>query len=144
MQDIHPRTREQGIVKFERGVFRGGADKDQRAVFHVRQEGILLRLVETVYFIDKQNGPPAILRRLLLGNFHRLTDLLDPREHRRKGFEVGLGDFRQQPCQGGFAHPRRAPEDHRMQRALLQRLTQWLARRQQVLLTDILLQVGGP
>ncbi len=78
LEHIHPRPREQGIVEFKRGVFSGGTNKNQRAVFHIGQECILLRLVEAMHFIDKQDGAPTVLPGLLLGDFHRLADLLDP------------------------------------------------------------------
>lgn len=95
-----------------------------------------------MHFVDKQDGAPAILACLLLGDFDGLADLLDPGQDCRDGFEMRIRDFRQQPRQGGLAHARRAPEDHRMQRALLQRLTQGLAAGEQVLLTNVLVQVG--
>jgi hypothetical protein len=62
-EHIHPRPREQGVVQLERGVFRGGTDKNQGAVFDVGQERILLRLVEAMHFVDKQDGAAAILAR---------------------------------------------------------------------------------
>ncbi|MNI57209.1 hypothetical protein D3C73_1122580 [compost metagenome] len=133
---------EQGVVEFERRVFRGRADENQRAVFDIRQERILLGLVEAVHFVDEQDRPPAVLRGLLLGDFHRLADFLHPGQDCRDGFEVGVRDFRQQPRQGGLAHAGRPPEDHRVQRTLLQRLAQGLAASEHVLLTDVLVQVG--
>ncbi|MNS24541.1 hypothetical protein D3C72_563900 [compost metagenome] len=133
---------EQGVVEFERRVFRGRADENQRAVLDIRQERVLLGLVETMHFVDEQNGAAAVLRGLLLGDFHRLTDLLDPGQHRRDRFEVRVRDFREQSRQGGFAHARRPPENHRMQGTLLQRLAQRLAASKHVFLTDVLIQIG--
>ena len=52
----------EGAIHRKVGVLGGGANEDNGAIFHVRQEGILLRLVKTVHLIDKQNG--ALLRRL--------------------------------------------------------------------------------
>ncbi|MNR13736.1 hypothetical protein D3C85_1301620 [compost metagenome] len=55
---------------------------------------------------------------------------------------MGVAELRQQPRQGGFADPGRAPEDHRVQRARFQCLAQRLAAGQQVLLANVLVQVG--
>ena len=95
-----------------------------------------------MHLIDEEDGAPAILCGLLLGHFHRLADFLDPGEHRRNRLEVRLGDLRQQLGQGGLADARRAPEDHRVQSALLQRFAQRLALAQHMLLTDVLIQAG--
>ena len=95
-----------------------------------------------MHFVDKQDGAAPILARLLLGDFDGLANLLDPGQDRRDRFKVGIRDFRQQPRQGGLAHARRAPEDHGVQCALLQCFTQGLAAGEQVLLADILVQVG--
>ena len=46
---------EEGSDDLERGVLRGGADQDDRAVFHRSQEGVLLGFVEPVNLIDKKD-----------------------------------------------------------------------------------------
>ena len=50
----HAAPRKQGRVDFEGGVLRGGAHQVNDSLFHKRQEGILLRLVEPVDFIDEK------------------------------------------------------------------------------------------
>ena len=52
-QHVHTRAREQRAHHFERRVLRGRADERERAVLEVRQEGVLLRLVEAVHLIQK-------------------------------------------------------------------------------------------
>ncbi|MOA00769.1 hypothetical protein D3C78_1201430 [compost metagenome] len=141
-EHVDPRTGQQGVVQLEGRVFGGRANENQRAVFDIRQEGVLLRLVEAMHFVDEQNRAAAILPGLLLGHVHRLADFLDPGQYGRDRFKVRVRDFRQQPRQGGFTHPRRPPENHRVQGTLLQRLTQGLAAGQQVFLTDVLVQIG--
>jgi len=141
-EHIDTRPRQQCVVQLKGRVFSGGTDKNQGAIFDIGQKCILLRLVEAMHFVNKQDGAAPVLARLLLGNFDRLTDLLDPGQYRRNGFKVCIRDFCQQPRQGGFTHARRPPENHRMQRALLQRFTQGLAASEQVFLTDVLIQIG--
>ncbi len=142
LEHIDPSPREQSVVQFKRGVLGGGADENQRAVFDIGQERILLGLVETVHFIDEQDGALAVLPGLLPGDFHRLTDFLHAGEHRRHRFEVRIRDFREQSRQRGLAHARRPPENHRMQSTLLQRFAQGLAASEHVFLTDVLVQIG--
>ncbi len=79
---------------------------------------------------------------MLLCDFNRLADFFHPRQNCRNRFKMRIRNFGQQSRQGGFTHARRAPENHRMQCALLQRFTQGLAARQQVFLTDVLVQIG--
>ncbi len=56
---------------------------------------------------------------------------------------MGIGHLGQQLRQRGLAHARRAPEDHRMQRALLQCFAQRFAAREQMLLPDVFVEAGG-
>jgi hypothetical protein len=101
----------------------------------VRQEGVLLRLVEAVDLIDEEHrGAPGAAQRLRL--LDRLADLLDPRQHCRQHDEVRAGGAGQQPRQRGLAHAGRAPQDHRRQPAGVEGHAQGPARRQQVALAD--------
>ena len=77
-----------------------------------------------------------------LGLGHHLADFLDARQHRAEGDEVRLGRVGDQPGERRLAGARRAPEDDRLQQVALDGLAQRLARRQQVLLADEL--VEGP
>jgi hypothetical protein len=58
VQDQHLRPAEQRGVEREAGVFGGGADQRDRAVFHHGQEAILLRAVEAVDLVHEQQGAP--------------------------------------------------------------------------------------
>src|ERR1700761_727255 len=55
-QYMYAATREQRRVQFERRVFGGGADEDDHATLDMRQEGILLCLVEAMHLVDEQHG----------------------------------------------------------------------------------------
>ena len=143
LEHIDASTRQQRIVQFERGILGGSTDEDQRAVFHVGQERVLLALVEAMHLVDEENGATAVLSRVLLGHFDGLANLLDAGEHGGNGLEMRIGDLGQQARQGGLAYARRPPEDHRVQGALLQRLAQRLARRQHMLLADVFVQAGS-
>jgi hypothetical protein len=103
----------------------------------MRQEGILLALVETVHLVDKDDGAPLLQPvagglRLL----HRLADVLDAAEHRADGDEQGVEGVGHQPRDGGFAHARRPPEDAAVRLAGLERQAQRHALTQQLPLAD--------
>src|SRR5581483_1975752 len=55
------RARDQRGIDEEKGIVRGGADQTNHAALHVRQEDVLLRLVEAVDFVDEKNGGLALV-----------------------------------------------------------------------------------
>ncbi|MNI73661.1 hypothetical protein D3C73_1296850 [compost metagenome] len=54
-QHVHAATRQQRGVQLERRILGGGADEQDGAALDMRQERILLCLVETVHFVDEQH-----------------------------------------------------------------------------------------
>ena len=101
----------------------------------MRQECVLLRLVETVHLVDEDDGAPAAGANHLRA-LDRFADVFHAAEHGRDRDELGVETFGHQQRERGLAHPRRAPQDHRMQAARLKRRTQGFAGAEQVLLTD--------
>ena len=65
LQHVHRRARQQRADHFERRVLGGRADEHEQARFDVRQERVLLRLVEAMHLVDEQDGRPARLRAAL-------------------------------------------------------------------------------
>src|SRR5260370_42228386 len=61
LQHIDAATREQRGVDFEGRILCGCADQANAAFLDVREEGILLRFVEAVNFVDEDDGTRAIL-----------------------------------------------------------------------------------
>lgn len=57
----------------KRRVFGGGADEDDAAVFNYREKRILLRFVESVDFIEKQDGSSVALIFRFSRRFHRFS-----------------------------------------------------------------------
>ena len=95
----------------------------------------MLGFVEAVDLIHEHNGARAILPRLFrIG--HHLLDFLDAGQHRRKLYEAGLGDARNDLRQRGLAYARRPPEDDGAGVIALDLQPQRFARRQNVLLAD--------
>ena len=135
LQHVDAAARKQRGVDFERRIFGGGADQANAAFLDVREEGILLRFVEAVNFVDEDDGARAVLAGAV-GIAHDLLDFLDAGEHGGKLDEVGLGDAGNDLGEGGLAGAGRAPEDHRRGVIALDLHAQRLARPDQVLLAN--------
>ncbi len=110
LQHIHRGARQQRGIDLEARILGGGADEGEQAAFHVRQEGVLLRLVEAVHLVDENErrlGMQPVARGL--GALHRVADILDAAQHRADGDELGVERLRHQARQRRLAHARRAP-----------------------------------
>ena len=110
----------------------------------MRQKRILLRLVEAVHLIDKDDGAPAALRLPDGGLLNRLADVLDAAQHRRNGDEVRVKTVGHQARQRGFANAGRAPQNAAVRLTRLKRNTQRHVGPQQMLLADHLTEIFGP
>ena len=108
----------------------------------MRQEGVLLALVEAVHLIHEDDGAPALgggqLRAL-----DGLADLADATQHGRDGDELRVKGARHQARQRGLAHARRAPKDHGLQPPGLKGHPQRHAGAEQMALADDLIQLPG-
>ena len=142
LQHIDLRARQQRGIHLEGRILGRCPDQRDQSRFRIGQQGVLLRLVETVDLVDEQDGVASRLQ-VALGLFHRRTDILHPRKDGRQRNEFMPEGVRRQPCQRGLAHTRRPPEDHRMRLPRLERQPQRPIRPQQVLLPDHLVQRRG-
>ena len=143
LEHIDPAAGEQSRNHFEGGVLGGGADQPDGAALDVRQEGVLLGLVEAVNLVDEQDRP-----RVQIGGFgrvgHHLLDLFNAAHDGRELDEAGLRGFGYDLGQSGFAHSGRAPEDHRAGVVALDLHAQGLAGTDQMLLPHEFFQTAGP
>ncbi len=138
LEHIDARARQQGVIDFKRRILRGRTDENQRPILDVGKKRILLRLVEAMHLVEKQNrvARAAQAARLL---DHR-ADVLDSRLHRRQSDEFRMRSLGHQARQRGFAGARRAPQNHGMRMAGLERAAQRRTRPQQMRLSDELLE----
>jgi hypothetical protein len=103
----------------------------------MRQEGVLLALVEAMHLVDEDDGALGRQTRLRQTSlFDGLTDVLDAAEHRADGDELRVESPRHQAGDGGLAHTGWAPEDAAMRLAGLEGDAQGHAGAEQVLLAD--------
>ncbi len=112
LEGEHARPRQQRRIELEGRILGGGADQDDGAVFHMRQEGILLRAVEAVDLVDEQQRAASLLAPRL-GRVEHLAQIGDAGMDGRELLEMEIGDFGQQSRHGGLTGARRSPEDHR-------------------------------
>ena len=104
-----PAAAEQGPGELERRVLGRRADERDRAGLHVREERVLLCLVESVDLIYEQNRGPLFGIEPLACLRDYTPDLRDARKHRAETGEVGARDVRDDPGQRSLPRPRRPP-----------------------------------
>ena len=105
---------EQCAHHFKGRVLGRGAHEDEETRFDVRQEGVLLTLVEAMDFVDEEQRRAA--RRLSFGlrEVDRLADVLETSENRGNRKEGKIEGVRHEAGERRLADTRRAPEDHRV------------------------------
>ena len=111
----------------------------------MRQEGILLALVEAVDLVDEDDGAALLEPVARQGRaLDRVADVLHAAEHGADADELRIEGIGHQPRDGGLAGAGRPPQDAGMRLARLEGDAQRHARPQQVLLADDLAQGLGP
>ena len=110
LEPEHAASRQQRSDDLEGWVFSRRADQGDRAVFDVRQDGVLLRLVEAVDLVDEQDraqsSPPVHL-----GLGHDLAQVGDAGRHRRHRHHPRASFRGQKAGQGGLSAPWRTPKN---------------------------------
>ena len=139
-QDVDLAAAQQRRNHLERRVFGRGAHERHDTLLDGPQQRILLRLVETVDFVDEQDRRRRVEEVLLAGRFDHFAHILDPRRNGRQR-EEGAFEFRGHDLsQRGLPHPRRPPEDKGGDASRVDHLAQDSPRPHQVFLTYIIVQ----
>ena len=138
-----PQARQERGVDLEVGVLGRGADEGHDAVLDVRQQGILLGLVEAMDLIDEEDAGRATAVDPLPRPCHGGAHLLDAARRGREDVEGRVHGLRQQPCQRRLARSRRTPEHHRDEAPALDHAAQGAALADERLLAHELGQAGG-
>ena len=142
-QDVDLAAAQQRRNHLERRVFGRGAHERHDTLLDGPQQRILLRLVETVDFVDEQDRRRRVEEVLLAGRFDHFAHILDPRRNGRQR-EEGAFEFRGHDLsQRGLPHPRRPPEDERRDVARLQKLAENAVAAHQMLLPDVVVERAG-
>ena len=111
LEDEDPGPGQERPDNLEIGVFGGGPHQGDQPFLHVRQQGVLLGLVEPVDLVDQDHGAGP-LALVAPGFLHHPPQVGHPGHHRAQADKVAVEDRGHNPGQGSLAAPRGAPEDH--------------------------------
>ena len=111
LQHIELAARQQGADDLERRILRRGTDKGDDALLYGSQQGILLRLGETVYLVNEQDGACRRKEAVALGPFDDLAHILHAAGHGAQGVEGRLQAVGNDLRQSGLSHAGRPPQD---------------------------------
>ena len=136
------RTAQDRGVQLEARVLGRGAHEGDRAVLHVRQETVLLRLVEAVDLVDEEERAAAV-RAAQAGGLERAPEVRHAGEDRADRHEGEVGQAREQARDRRLAGAGRTPEDQAGERAAREHGAE-RAVPQQVILADDVLEPAGP
>ena len=139
LQHIDLAARQQRPVELERRVLGGGAHQGDDPLLHERQKAVLLRAVEAVDLIDKQQGGLAG-QSAHPGLLERLLQVRDAGENGGELLELIARLLGQQARDGGLAGPGRTPQDHRRQAPGLGHASDRPGRPKQMVLAHYLVQ----
>ena len=109
------KARQQRRIDFEVRVLGRCTDERDRAVLDVRQERVLLRLVEAVDLVDEQDGALAVQRESVLRCRDARADLGDAGHHCRERRELRADRLGEDSGERRLARPRRPPQEQRRQ-----------------------------
>ena len=107
----------------------------------MRQQGVLLRLVEAVDLVEEEDRALAVQREPLLRLGDRGPDVRDAGHHRAHRGELGADLRGEEAGEAGLARARRAPQQQRGEVAAGDAPAQRTSLADEVLLPDELLEV---
>ena len=121
IEDIDLRATQQRTDDLERRVLGGGTYERDSALLHGAEQGVLLRLVEAMYLVDEQNGPPLAEDAARIGSaaVQHLAHLFHPTGDGAQRVKWHLGLLGNDASQRGLAHTGRPPQDERRDVAAL-------------------------
>ena len=140
LQRDHATSRQQRGVDRERRVLCRCTDQHEQAVLDVRQERVLLRLVEAMDLVDEHKRALPGARPSRFGGRDRIANLRDAGQHCGERLKRETRMLRDQLRKRRLAGARRAPQQKRPSLAALDRATQRATFANDLLLTEILLQ----
>ena len=134
------RARDQRAVDVEERIVRRRADEAHRAALHIRQQHILLRLVEAVDFVDEQDRLRAAVLQPIRRRRDHAPHVGDVALHAAQPLKPRLRALRDDLRQRRLPRPRRAEKDDRGDAVRLDRAPQQFARAEDVLLPGVFLE----
>ena len=142
LEPPHAHPRQQRGVHLEVGVLGRRPDQGDGAVLDVRQQRVLLRLVEPVDLVEEEDRAGAMQGQPVLRLGDRGPDLDHAGHDRRQRDEMGADRVGQQSREARLARPRRAPQQGRGQVATGHAAAERSAFADEVALPDELLEAA--
>ena len=133
LQRVDARAREQRCDHLKRRILRSRADESDVPRFDMGKKSILLRLVESMHFVDEYDGASAGAP-CVFGSGHHVFDLSNAAHYRAEGDKFGMRAPRNQARERGLAAAGRSPENHRTEVVGFDGRAQRLSRAEQRLL----------
>ena len=140
LERVDAGPRKQRADHFEGWVLGRRADQGDGAVFHVRQDHVLLCFVEAVDLVDEKDGPLPLLFPADACIRDELAQLGDAGRDGGEGCKVGVAVPGDEARQRRLAAARRPPEDQRRDVVGVDRPSQWTLRSDEMLLPDELVK----
>ena len=137
-------AREQRTGEREERVLGGRADEHEQTLLDEREQHVLLRAGEAVHLVEEEDRALAALAEPGPGPLGDLAHVLHARADRGERLERLGAHPGDEPGDRGLAGARRTPEHERRQPVGLDEDPQRLARPEQVLLADDLVERPGP
>ena len=100
------------MIDFKKRIFRRRPDEYQPPILNIRQQHILLSLIEAMNLIDKDDRPFLIKAPLLSGLLHDLADIRNAGRHRVELFKKAVGHRGDHLRERRLARTRRSIKDH--------------------------------
>ena len=109
LQHIELTAREQRAYHLERRILCRCPDERDDAFLNGTEERVLLRLAETMYLVDEEDGTGLPEEASLLCPLDNVAHVLDTTCHGAEGIERSLQPVSDNLCQRRLAHPGRSP-----------------------------------
>jgi hypothetical protein len=142
LKNLGPRN--QSAVDAEKRVFGCGADESNGAIFHFRQQNILLGAVEPVDFIDKDHGSLAARGTAVSSGFQDAPQFPHRSIHSAGPLENAIGSGGDDQSQRRFTSARWAIKNQRSQAIGLDRAAKQLSRAKQMELPRVFIECARP
>ena len=137
LQYINLAARQQRADDFERGIFCGGADQCHDALFDSTQQRVLLRLAETVDFVNEKDGVGLGKEPVVLGTVDHVAHVFHTAGHGAQRIERGFQLVGNDLCQCRLTHSRRSPQDEGGDASCIDHLAEHCSRSDQMFLADV-------
>ena len=140
LQHIELTTGQERTDNLKRGILSGSTNEGDDASLHSPQQRILLRLGETVYLVNEENGGSGREESVVLGSLYDIANILYATGNSREGVERSVELVGYNLCQCSLAHSWRSPQNERVYMPRINHSAQYGSFAHQVFLSYVLIE----